>query len=257
MVDLELADDLHFEPSQAGFLVRSRDDMAADENLVWRAAKALSATLPDVAIAITKRIPMQAGLGGGSADAAAALRGLSRIFEEAGTALTRQQIADAAIRCGSDVPSFLVRGLKAVGGVGEGVTAHECEPPGWGIALVRPAVGSSTAQAYQMLDEAGVPHDLAGAKERVQAMCDAFAAHDFKLVTTLLHNDFSQAIERALPPVGSARGRLEVAGARATILCGSGSCVAGFFESRTAAEDALGRVELAPGEWATATAFCQ
>lgn len=255
---LELADELHFGASATGFRVAcDRTDIPERDNLAWRAAHALSIELPDVCISVDKKIPLQAGLGGGSSDAATALLGLSRILEESGAPISFVRLAEAAQRTGSDVPSLLVPGLKIVSGVGERVTRRDSAPPPWGIALLQPGAGSSTAQAYKLLDDAGVADLGADALASAEAMCAAYALGDFNRVLALLHNDFADVIERALPEVAWARERLERAGASATILCGSGSCIAGFFENLDAARDALKRVKPEAFEWAAATSFAR
>ncbi|MDQ6766696.1 MAG: hypothetical protein M3Z41_02710 [Candidatus Eremiobacteraeota bacterium] len=256
VAELELADEVHFSPSQAGFQIRCEGaDIAQRDNLAWRAAQALH-DLPDAQIVIQKQIPTQAGLGGGSADAAATLLGLALICADNGIVIPRTRLAQAALQTGSDVPAFLASGLRVVAGVGDVVVQRACQAPLWGILLLRPNVGSPTANAYALLDTAGVPHDLSPqATASADAMCAAFAASDFGRFIALLHNDFTSVIESALPPVAAARERLQAAGAQATILCGSGSCVAGFFEDRATAHEALARLSPAAGEWATATGF--
>ncbi|HXN08825.1 MAG TPA: hypothetical protein VN860_04110 [Candidatus Acidoferrales bacterium] len=257
VAELELADELHFTSSNAGFqVVCEHTDLAEHDNLAWRAAQALQRELPPVRILIEKNIPMQAGLGGGSADAAGALLGLALILSQEGVPLSHQQLADAALRTGSDVPSFLASGLRIVSGVGERVERRAAQAPPWGIVLLRPPVGSATGRAYGMLDDARIPHDLKdSAFASAEEMCTAYAASDFERFIGLLHNDFSAVIERELPAVGQARERLHQAGARATILCGSGSCIAGFFQARMAAHEAVERLSLGEGEWIYATGF--
>jgi 4-diphosphocytidyl-2-C-methyl-D-erythritol kinase len=113
IAELALADELEFAPSSDGFHVKCDvADLREQENLAWRAVQALGLPLPPVSITIVKHIPMQAGLGGGSADAAAALFGIERICKEQGLFLTQQQIAHEALETGSYVASFLTLGLK-------------------------------------------------------------------------------------------------------------------------------------------------
>ena len=254
--ELELADKLQFTPA-AGFQVAcERIDLAERDNLAWRAAQALRRELPGVRIVIEKNIPMQAGLGGGSADAAAVLRGLALILSDGNTPLSHEQLAEAALLVGSDVPGFLSTGLRIVSGVGDVVVRRSAQAPPWGIALLRPPVGSTTARAYALLDAAGIPHDLGDLEVAfAEDMCAAYGTSDFNRFIELLHNDFTTVIERELPAVAHARERLRRAGARATILCGSGSCVAGFFETRTAAREAIEHVSVGEDEWIYATGF--
>lgn len=253
---LELADELRFSwPSDEFAVICDGSAIPERSNLVWRAAHELDVP-PPVVVAIAKRIPLQAGLGGGSADAAETLRGIARILHEDGSHISPSVLHEAATRLGSDVPGALVAGLKIVAGIGESVTSCPCTPPDWGIFLLKPRVGSDTARAYALLDEARSSRRMVDqALDRARAMCRAFAAHDFAQFLALLHNDFSAAIEHALPDVASARERLTDGGAAGTILCGSGSCVAGFFEDVESARRSHARTKLGEGEWSTVTSF--
>lgn len=257
LAPLALADVIRFEPSPRGFEVAcDLGDLPAKDNVAWRAAQALNIPLPALRIVIDKHIPTQAGLGGGSADAAATLQGIVALLAADGVTVEPQRIAAAALHAGSDVPSFFASGTRIISGVGDVVIARPCRPPAWGIVLLLPAVASSTAQAYALLDRAGIPHEL-GARSMAIAheICDAFCSGEFERTIHLLHNDFTVTIESALPAIVSARERLRNAGAAATILCGSGSCVAGFFKDISLAQGALSRITVHDGEWITATTF--
>lgn len=257
VASLELADRLLFSPSPEGFGVTCEAlAIPEQDNIVWRAARELEVPPPPVRIVIVKRIPVQAGLGGGSADAAAALLGIARLLHAAGRALGPDAIREAATRAGSDVSSALLPGLKIVAGVGHSVKPCECTPPAWGVLLLKPHIGSATARAYALLDRANGSRRLTDSSfDRARAMCAAFEAHDFPQFLALLHNDFSPTIDEALPEIAFARERLLGAGAAGTIVCGSGSCVAGFFENRTAARAARERLAVSTGEWSAVTSF--
>jgi 4-diphosphocytidyl-2-C-methyl-D-erythritol kinase len=256
IASLRLADTLRFTPSGGGFSVRCPGIAQAD-NLAMKAAMESGLPLPDVTIAIDKRIPMQAGLGGGSADAAAALLGLAQISLENGAVVSASTLREVAARVGSDVPSALVPGIKIVAGTGALVTPYQCgAAPPWGILLLKPRAGSDTARAYALLDEANTFSQLADqAFDRARAMCDAFAHCDLEKFLGLLHNDFSAVIGTALPSVNAAKTRLAQVGALRTLLCGSGSCVAGFFATLEDARAARTRIPVSPDEWCAATTF--
>jgi 4-diphosphocytidyl-2-C-methyl-D-erythritol kinase len=256
IASLSLADELRFSEADAFSLRTSDESIAGRDNLVWRAAHAFDGFAPAVHIELDKRIPMQAGLGGGSADAAVTLEYAACLLEARQQPVSREALSEAAFHLGSDVPSALVSGLKIVAGCGDLVTPYPCRLPEWGIILLKPAQGSDTGRAYDLLDEAGKRHALGdGAVERARAMCEAIAAHDFSTFVRSVHNDFSEAVERAIPGVGSVRERLSAAGAAGTLLCGSGSCVAGFFASADAARAAIARIGVAPDEWCMHTSF--
>ncbi|HXW51307.1 MAG TPA: hypothetical protein VEJ41_04895 [Candidatus Acidoferrales bacterium] len=256
IAQLEIADELRFAPASGGFAVVC-DGLPIPErdNLVWRAAHAFGDP-PAVEVTVRKHIPVQAGLGGGSADAAVTLQEFARILTALGQAPCDGALADAAIRIGSDVPSALVAGLKIVSGTGERVSAYPSTAPPWGIVLLKPTKGSDTAQAYALLDRAGARRQLGQSSfETARATCAAFAAADLQAFLGFLHNDFAAPVEIAFPEVADVRRKLARIGARGTILCGSGSCVAGFFETVAAAQAARDALVVDEGEWCAVTRF--
>lgn len=257
IVTLALADELEFASATDGFSVRSPDVAIQErDNLVWRAAHELTTQPSDISVTIRKRIPVQAGLGGGSADAAQALLAFAEISSERGHPVSFETLNAAAARVGSDVPAALVPGLKIVRGGGERVTSYPASAPPWGIVLLKPAIGSDTAQAYVALDALGARAPLDDEQlERTRAACAAYAAHDLDRLLPLLHNDFCEPIEAALPLVAQARLRLEASGALATLLCGSGSCVAGLYADAQSAQHARDSLEVHNEEWCAVTSF--
>lgn len=264
MADIGLADELRFEDAVGGFRVECDPPLVPEqENLAWRAAMNLRIPLPAVRISVLKRIPLQAGLAGGSADAAAALRGIAMIMEARGAPLSPQVVSEAAFRTGSDVPACLREGLKIVEGCGERVRPMGSPLPSWAIVLLRVNGGSSTARAYALLDEkrsgltgAGFnPADVAAEESAIEAMCRALASSDFREFQKLLCNDFTDVVESAYPQVAGARRRLEELGAQATLLCGSGSCAAGFYERQAEARGAAQALAGQPDAWSALTAF--
>lgn len=256
---LRLADELEFDPSADRLDVACEGlDLPDRDNLVWKAAWALGvgATRPPIRIRVSKRIPVRAGLGGGSADAAAALRGILQLDKTA--RMSRPDLLALAIQLGSDVPASLFFGLRVVEGTGDRVRRVVAGAPPWGLVLLQPAASISTAVAYRLLDD--VRAERAARKPRdtfaeSAELCAAYASQDFGRACSLLHNDFEEVIEPAYPSVGRARARLLEVGAASALLCGSGSCVAGFFESEELAAKALEALRPAEGEWAHTTGF--
>jgi 4-diphosphocytidyl-2-C-methyl-D-erythritol kinase len=262
---LTLADDLRFEPHDGPFtVVCDGIDLPEHENLAFRAGKALGDAVDldthGVLIRIEKRIPTQAGLGGGSADAAAALLGLARIALERGSdGLAESELCRIAATLGSDVPACLVSGLKRIAGTGEIVRREEVAPPSWGVALLKPGVSLSTAVAYRLFDEreraiahSAEPIDARDSPDQIAASIRSGRYAEF---CGLVHNDFDPVVRFALPDVARAHERLRSAGADASLLCGSGTTVAGFFPTVADAETAIASIALGPGEWSAATGF--
>lgn len=148
MQRISLADTLTIEKSQRLSLRCNDPSLEGESNLVWRAAQLLNAEVRashGAAIHLEKRVPVSAGLGGGSSDCAAALRGLAELWR-LDVSLTR--LAELAAQLGSDVPFFLAATGGALSeGRGERLTWIAPLPERW-LVLVKPDVGISAGAAY-------------------------------------------------------------------------------------------------------------
>lgn len=199
-------------------------------NLAWRAAAALWRAIGragdpcDTVITIEKHIPLEAGLGGGSADAAAALHVLARLWGGAPMSLLRE----VASGIGSDVPFFLSGGTAL--GLGRGEEIYPLvDLPRHFVVVVRPPFGVSTAEAYGWYDEdraAGV-RDPRGDLQILPVPWPTRAAQ--------MVNDLEPPVLRRHPEIGAIKAALREAGAVASAMSGSGSAVFGLFRTRPAA----------------------
>lgn len=178
---------------------------------------ALSAQQSGVHIHLTKRIPSQAGLGGGSSDAAAALLALNTLFE---LHLSAPRLTEIAASLGADVPFFLSGGTALVEGLGERVTPLPPLHTPWPLVVVKPAVGMSTPAAYAALD--ALP-----SRVPVHATDEWLSARPASEARTA--NDFEPVVLAALPAVRRAYDLLlQTTGSREGFtprLCGSGSAL--------------------------------
>jgi 4-diphosphocytidyl-2-C-methyl-D-erythritol kinase len=232
MVPLELADELDIAPNAPGFSFESNDPaLAGSENLVVRAFEALQPADRNVRIALRKRIPIEAGLGGGSSDAAAVL--LAAMEGAFGPPPQRDYLA-LARSIGSDVPFFLVRTGALVEGTGERVTAVGALPP-WYAVIVRPPARIPTARAYAALDLEPAQSRPRASSLSLRAL-EALQRGDLAEVERCLHNDFQNFAETTEPSVATALDALRRAGARAPMLTGSGACVFALAADRAQAE---------------------
>jgi 4-diphosphocytidyl-2-C-methyl-D-erythritol kinase len=199
------------------------------ENLAHRAATAFQEQfqIPGrVFVKLDKRLPVQAGLGGGSSDAAAVLIALNRLTKAA----TAEQIHSLAASLGSDVPLFLQEGrpvrMRGRGDVVDDL-AHPL-PTLYGV-LVKPDVGVPTGPAYAALDalQDRTPGDS------TPRLLDALTrGSGVRKLAPLLHNDFETAVLSAYPEVAAAHRAVKSAGALRALLSGSGSAIFGLAESR-------------------------
>ncbi len=218
--------------------VTGRDGLPAPEdNLAFRAAKLLqeyTGHRGGARIALMKRIPVQAGLGGGSADAAAVLLGLNRLWN---TGLSLLELQNIGLRLGADVPCCLHPGLTRVGGIGERVlplpVKSACH-----LLILKPAGGLSTGEVFSRYDrESGTdPGDVTRAAAALQE-------GDYPALGALCRNQLQQAAAAMLPEIQDAADALLVHGALMARMSGSGSAVFGLFKNAQAARKALERLK--------------
>jgi 4-diphosphocytidyl-2-C-methyl-D-erythritol kinase len=207
---IDWCDTLHFELRPGKSL--SREDLGEKlpaDDLVLRAARALQAAAPGAQgahIAIHKRLPSQAGLGGGSSDAATCLLALNRLW---GLGLTVTQLAKIGLSLGADVPFFLVGRNAWVEGVGEQLTPLALPPARF--VVVKPPGGLETARVFA---------DAKLRRNTEPAIISGFAANPYQFGS----NDLQAVAQRLCPGVGEA---LEWLGSQglAARMTGSGSAV--------------------------------
>ncbi len=254
MVPLELADTIAIEPCEELVFDCEVRELAGEENLALRALRAIEAATRrplGARVTLHKAIPTQAGLGGGSSDAAAILRAAMEGTLGVVPALDWLEIARGL---GSDVPFFLVAGAALVEGTGERVTALGAVPA-WPVLVVKPPAQVVTAQAYAALDERKLPGRPRS--ESLSLQCAQALQHgDFDGVQNALGNDFHE-LALDVPSIRHAYDALRAAGAAKPLIAGSGSCL--FVLARDAAErDALHeRLRLSPEFEVFATAFAR
>jgi 4-diphosphocytidyl-2-C-methyl-D-erythritol kinase len=233
---VDLCDEMDLEPSARTIRVRVEGaDLAGDaNNLVVRAAQALRATrrgLPGASILLRKRIPIAAGLGGGSSDAAATLLGLCRLWE---LTLPDEEVRGLAADLGADVPFFLVGGCARGSGRGD-LIAPLPDPPAVGVALVLPPLASSTEKAFRLWDQRG--GNGASRAEAEKEFEAAVASQDFS--SRGLANDFEPLLRERFPLLGDCLERLLRRGASAAALSGSGPSLYGLFRDEESLLSAL------------------
>jgi 4-diphosphocytidyl-2-C-methyl-D-erythritol kinase len=246
MVPLDFADELSFEPS-ARFTFTCEPASLAPDNLVVRAFERIGLADSPVAVTLRKRIPVGAGLGGGSSDAASVLRAaMSGALREP---LSRDWIADARA-LGSDVPFFLADAPAIVEGTGERVTALGAAPP-WCVVLVVPNVHVATAEAYAALDawREHTPAPTRARSDSATLRCgEALQRGDYAGVLAALTNDFEPAVRAAHAPVDAALQALDAAGAPGrAMLSGSGGACFALFCNQAEAREFAARLR-APGD---------
>jgi 4-diphosphocytidyl-2-C-methyl-D-erythritol kinase len=196
------------------------------DNLAWRALDALERSagraLP-VAVEIEKRIPAQAGLGGGSSDAARVLVGANRLWE---LGLSPADLERVAAEVGSDVPFFLRGGAQW--GEGRGERMRPARVPAFAACVLVPPRGLSTADVYRVFDRLAPPPPDDGTSPPQEPA----------LLASWVRNDLWPAALALQPGLGRMARTLRTRGARAVLLCGSGSALAGLWPEPHEAERA-------------------
>jgi len=230
LVAVSLYDTLEFRPAGSGALslTCNRSDLSCGpENLVLKAAEALrrhTGHTGGAAIHLTKVIPMQAGLAGGSSDAAATLKGLNRLWQ---LGLETAELARIGAGIGSDVPFFFA--LPAAWCTGRGEIVEPIAPGReLELVIVRPAVGLATAEVFRRVK---IPDQQVNGA----AINAAFTAGDVEAIGRLLHNRLQEPAEELCPEVRELREQLAAAKPAGCLMTGSGSAVFALCRDRAEA----------------------
>jgi len=235
-VALEDAVTMRVTSSQGGIrLASNAEGLSVDHtNLVWKAASAVlehARLSVGVDIELHKRVPMGAGLGGGSSDAAATILGLNQSLK---LGWSREKMAEVGQALGSDVAFFLFAPSAIVSGRGESVRPVTIEGGRW-IVLVKPAFGIETKWAYQELaaTRAGVRQLSADHSE-----LDRRDRMTWGQVAARVENDFEMPVFARHPKLAEIKRSLLKRGAQFALLSGSGATVFGLFDEESAARRA-------------------
>jgi 4-diphosphocytidyl-2-C-methyl-D-erythritol kinase len=245
MLPIALADELEVTPAAQARFVCDPPELTAD-NLVTRALTRIGLDAAPFAVTLRKRIPVGAGLGGGSSDAAALLR--AAMDGTFGTVAERDWVADARA-LGSDVPFFLVDGGALVEGTGERVTALGALPS-WFVVLVVPRVHVATPDAFARLAGARAEQPVAQRPRSDSASLRALVAlghADYAGAVAAAVNDFEPIVSAAYPPVRAVLDALRAAGAEHAMLSGSGGACFALYPDAASAHELAAHVAVPPG----------
>jgi len=228
-----LFDTLRFTKTNRGVQFTCTDARIKNDttNLVVRAATAFFAAsniAPAVNVQLEKRIPIGAGLGGGSSDAAATLLALNELFD---LPLSKDALAQMAAALGSDVAFFLQD--KPALATGRGEQIQPVEPfrslAGKFLFLVNPGFGVSTAWAYQQLSR--FPHALNGKPGRAKKLVELLQNCDLQTASAEFYNSLEVPVFHKYPILAIYKEFLRANGAQATLMSGSGSTVFAIFDT--------------------------
>jgi len=252
MQTLTLSDSLTFESAAEGiFFSCSESDLEGEDNLVMQAARLLqarSAVPRGARIHLEKRIPLQAGLGGGSSDAATTLTALNEMWD---LHLPLEDLSTLAAELGSDVAFFLNAPSAIAHGRGDIVTpiAHQVQAF---VLIAKPVAGLATREVYarlqampQLQDDDFYFHCAA------QAMARALQSGDVGAIARAMVNDLERPAYSLMPDLVRLRERMRQQGCLGVLLCGSGSALVGICaDEETAKAAAIELLNECPWTWA-------
>ncbi len=223
---------IDFERATGISIICDTPEIPCDEhNLCHKAASKYAkfcGITPNWEITIVKNIPVAAGMGGGSSDAAAVLRILNERYNK----LDKNELAAIALRCGADVPFFLSPRPAFAKGIGDILKYSELDFPEIPLLLINPSFPVSAAWAYKNLSPDNIGEVPAGYEQKLS---DALQKADLKKLSRLIHNDLATACYEKFPILRILKTELLASGAAAVEITGSGPtlfALCGSFEKR-------------------------
>lgn len=221
---------VHSKPAGGISLELSDERLPCDAtNTAWKAAEAFihrtGLILPGLHIRVQKHIPCQAGLAGGSADAAGVLVALNQLTD---ARIDLDTLCDIGSEVGADVPFCVMGGAARCTGTGSILAPLPPMPPCW-LVIARPSWGVSTAEAYRWLDRCSIAR-----RPHTSVMVDAVCSGDLDTIGREVCNVFEPVMD--LPEVAEIRGRMRLHRAMGSAMTGSGSAVFGIFDDRVNAQ---------------------
>ena len=232
--EVGLADRITLSIRQDGMIAITTDSAqipTGEGNLAYRAAVAFFERLgrkDGVDIHIEKRIPMGAGLGGGSANAAGVLKGLNAMY---GKPFSTEVLMQMGEKLGADVPFCVLGGCAMATGIGEILTPLPMPPKGLRCVIAKPEPFVSTKWVYENLDYTKKPDGL-----NVSAVAEGIRKNDMFQICRNAANILESVTIPTYPVVGWLKEGFREAGAVLSLMSGSGSAVFGIFESEEAAQ---------------------
>ncbi len=219
MVPIDFYDVLEMNPAPETSLELNRAYLPVNEkNTIIKAIRVMQERFgirTEYACKLQKHIPTRAGLAGGSADAAAAMRIITRMEK---LAVSREEMIDAAKEVGADVPFCLLNRPAYVGGIGEKIQPFACRPD-FDILLVKPRRGVSTKDAFEIVDSTEPVHP------DCTAMRTALIENDYEKIIASLGNSLEDAAVQLVSEIKTVKEKLQSYGFDGVLMSGSGSTV--------------------------------
>ena len=232
MQSIGLCDELTLEKAPSGItLTTDHPELSCGEdNLIYKAAKLMLDTYHisgGIRIHLQKKIPIAAGMAGGSTDAAAAMKGISRLFD---LEVPLEQLMKLGMTIGADVPYCILGGTALAEGIGEKLTPLTPAPDFY-ILVAKPGISVSTKYVYEHLDAAGIARH-----PDIDGMVLSIESGSLQGILDRMGNVLETVTIPAHPEIDSLKRRIRELGAVNSLMSGSGPTVFGVFLSEQAAE---------------------
>lgn len=207
-------------------------------NIVYQASKLFKESMgidTGVSIELNKRIPVAAGLAGGSTNAAATLIGLNALFE---TGLSQDELMQMGVKLGADVPYCILGGTALAEGIGDILTPLAPMPDCY-ILIAKPKINVSTATVFKSLDIAAIKKHPDNKK-----VIDAIEEKDIDTIASNMCNVLETVTEKRYPVIKKIKDVMLQYGAKGAVMSGSGPTVFGIYHSRSQAKKAVYKLKL-------------
>lgn len=207
-----------------------------ENNIAYRAAKLLLDEFGaecGVSIDLKKRIPVAAGMAGGSSDAAAVLFGMNRLF---GWKLSEKNLMERGVTLGADVPYCIMRGTALAEGIGEELTRLPAMPK-CHVLIAKPSINVSTKTVYEKLDSASIVEH-----PDIDGIIEGLKNKDISRVAGSMGNVLETVTETQYPVITQIKEAMMKGGAMNAMMSGSGPTVFGLFKERSAAKKAAEQI---------------
>ena len=206
------------------------NELNNENNIIYKAFFRLKEqyNISGVSIKLNKRIPMQAGLGGGSSDCAAFIKAINKLFD---LNLTIEEMANIGKQLGADVVPCLYGGAVLAQGIGEKVTPIRAKLKCY-LVIVKPSISCNTKKTYDEFDRIG----YINRKDTTDDIIKALESNDISLLSKSLYNSFEEVIDNSV--IQTIKNELIQNGAECSLMTGSGSCVYGVFSNKENAKTA-------------------
>lgn len=253
MQTVGIYDELSFERAEAGIVITTDSgELPTDENnLIYKAAKLMMETYgitEGVRIHLQKNIPIAAGMAGGSTDAAATMKGISKLFE-----LNRplKELRDLGVKIGADVPYCIMGGTALAEGIGERLTPLPAAPDCY-LLVAKPDINVSTKYVYEHLDAEGVAEH-----PDIDGMVKAIEDGNLQGIIERMGNVLETVTVKAHPIIDTIKTRMKELGASEAMMSGSGPTVFGIFLEEAKARAAYEQLKQEqPAKQIFITKFC-